>query len=143
MKSRKYLKDYIHRIRRSQDRQSILRAVLRFACVGAVLLMICILISRLRHFYYADLIGVICISTAAAAGLIWGLIHRGRPEDTAVYLDSFGMKEKLITAYEAPMNRIRAISEICRLKMLQLLSDIEKRHLQPNISEEAERKCHG
>ena len=103
MKSRKYLKDYIHRIRRSQDRQSILRAVLRFACVGAVLLMICILISRLRHFYYADLIGVICISTAAAAGLIWGLIHRGRPEDTAVYLDSFGMKEKLITAYEEIM----------------------------------------
>ena len=100
MNSREYIKKYVNKIKRSRDRQIIFCTVLGFACVGAGLLAVNVLFSHFRHFYYADLIGVICLAVSVAAGLIWGFRHRVGADETAVYIDSFGTKEKLITAYE-------------------------------------------
>ena len=100
MDNRGYIKKFILKMRRNEDRVIILRSVLRFACLGAGILTVCMLVSLIWHFYYAELVGIIAVGAAAAAGLIWGLVHRGNPVRTAVNLDSFGTKEKLVTAFE-------------------------------------------
>ncbi|MBQ8952443.1 MAG: hypothetical protein IJ065_15015, partial [Eubacterium sp.] len=100
MDNRGYIKKFVLNIRRNEDRVIIMRSVLRFACLGAGILTVCMLLSLIWHFYYAELVGIIAIGAAALFGLIWGIVHRGDPILTAVNLDSFGTKEKLVTAFE-------------------------------------------
>ena len=100
MDNRGYIKKFVLKMRRNEDGVIIMRSVLRFACLGAGILTACMLISLIWHFYYAELAGIIAIAAAAVFGLIWGFAHKGNPVATAVNLDSFGTKEKIVTAFE-------------------------------------------
>ena len=96
----KYL---ITQIRKCRNRMNLARLIdccIVFAAAGGVPGMICELVSLVRPFYYAHLAAALCFGLGLSAGAGYALCRRSDLEAAARRLDSFGLKERMVTAYE-------------------------------------------
>lgn len=93
----------IEQIRRCRNRMNLARIIdcgILFAAAGGVPGMLCELFSLLWPFYYAHLAAGLCFGAGLLAGIGYALYRRADMSQAARRLDSFGMKERMITAYE-------------------------------------------
>lgn len=93
----------IEQIRRCRNRMNLARIIdcgILFAAAGGVPGMLCELFSLLWPFYYANLAAGLCFGAGLLAGIGYALYRRADMSQAARRLDSFGMKERMITAYE-------------------------------------------
>lgn len=111
---------------------------IRFSAVGGILGIICELISLFWQFYYAHLAAVLCFGAGCLAGAGYAIWKRASMEQAARRLDSYGLKERMVTAYEqldrdnefAGMQRADAISCYEQLKdRIRIKIFPEKRHI--------------
>lgn len=96
-------KALIEQIRRCRNRMNLARIIdcgILFAAAGGVPGMLCELFSLLWPFYYAHLAAGLCFGAGLLAGIGYALYRRADMSQAARRLDSFGMKERMITAYE-------------------------------------------
>lgn len=70
------------------------------AAAGGILGMLCELASLVWQFYYAHLAAALCFAAGLLAGLGHAACRRVSLGQAARKLDSFGLKERMITAYE-------------------------------------------
>ena len=67
---------------------------------GGFAALLVMLISLFVPFYWAFLAAGILIIIAIPIGIMLGIKHRKDDKAAALYIDSFGLNEQIITAYE-------------------------------------------
>ncbi|MCI8402198.1 MAG: hypothetical protein HFI38_08985 [Lachnospiraceae bacterium] len=100
MDERKYLTREIERCRRRMNLAEVLEQGILFAAVGGILGVICETVSLLLPFYHVHLAAGLCFGAGLATGVIRGICRRADRRQAARKLDSFGLKERMITAWE-------------------------------------------
>ena len=83
-----------------------------FAAAAGILGVACELISLVIPFYYVHLAAGLCFAAGLVAGLVYAVCKRADMKQAARRLDSFGLKERMITAYEQIDNE----SELARMQ---------------------------
>ena len=96
----KYLMTQIRKCRNRMNLARLIDCCIVFAAAGGVPGMICELVSLVRPFYYAHLAAALCFGLGLSAGAGYALCRRSDLEVAARRLDSFGLKERMVTAYE-------------------------------------------
>ena len=71
-----------------------------FAAAGGILGMVCELASLIWQFYYVHLAAGLCFGAGLLAGIGYALYRRADMKQAARRMDSFGLKERMITACE-------------------------------------------
>ena len=71
-----------------------------FAAAGGIVGILCELISLVWEFYYVHLAAGLCFAAGFLAGICYAVCKRANMEQAARRLDSFGLKERMVTAYE-------------------------------------------
>ncbi len=100
MDVRRYLTGEIKRARRKMNLARLLDSGIVFAAAGGIAGMLCELASLIRPFYYANLAAGLCFGAGLLAGIGYGGYRRADMKQAARRLDSFGLKERMLTAYE-------------------------------------------
>lgn len=80
------------------------------AAAGGIGGMFCELASLVWEFYYAHMAAGICFGFGILAGMAYAVCRRADMRQAARRLDSFGLKERMITAYEQ-MEREEAVGK--------------------------------
>ncbi len=100
MDIRKYL---MEQIRKCRNRMNLARCIdcgVMFAAAGGVMGMVFELFSLAWPFYYVHLAAGLCFGGGFLAGEIYVVCSRVNMAQAARRLDSFGLKERMTTAYE-------------------------------------------
>lgn len=71
-----------------------------FAAAGGIAAILFELISLVWEFYYVHLAAGLCFLVGFLAGICYAVWKRVNMEQAARRLDSFGLKERMVTAYE-------------------------------------------
>ena len=71
-----------------------------FAAAGGILGIFCELASLFWQFYYVHLAAGLCFAAGLLVGIGYAIYRRADMKQAARRLDSFGLKERMITAYE-------------------------------------------
>lgn len=100
MDNKKYLREEIKKCKRKMNIAGLLDFGILSAAVGGIFGMICELASLVRQFYYADLAAGLCFGAGLLAGIVYAVYRRADMKQAAGRLDSFGLKERMLTAYE-------------------------------------------
>lgn len=82
------------------NRASFLDHGVLFAAAGGILGIFCELSSLVWQFYYVHLAAGMCFVAGFLTGGIYAIWKRANMKQAAIQLDSFGLKERMITAYE-------------------------------------------
>ncbi len=100
MDIKKYLREQIKKCR---DRMNLAKCIdcgILFAAAGGLPGMLCELASLVWPFYYAHLAAGLCFAAGLLAGVGYAIYRRADMSQAARRIDSFGLKERMITAYE-------------------------------------------
>lgn len=100
MDIKKYLREQIKKCRNRMNLAKSIDCGILFAAAGGVVGMLCELFSLVRPFYYAHLAAGLCFAAGFLAGISYAVCRRADMSQAARRLDSFGLKERMITAYE-------------------------------------------
>lgn len=100
MDNREYLIQQIKICKRKMNVAKVIDFGILFAAAGGILGMVCELASLVRQFYYVHLAAGLCFGAGLLAGIGYALYRRAGMKAAAGRLDSFGLKERMITAYE-------------------------------------------
>ena len=100
MDTKKRLLEQIKNCRRRMNFERFLDHGICFAAVGGILGILCELFSLYRPFYYVHLAAGICFLIGFLTGIGIGVYKRADMKQAAKRLDSFGLKERMITAWE-------------------------------------------
>lgn len=100
MDIRKALTEQIRRCRNRMNLARVIDCGVLFAAAGGVAGMFCELFSLLWPFYHAHLAAGLCFAVGLLAGIGYALYRRADMRQAARRLDSFGLEERMITAYE-------------------------------------------
>lgn len=100
MDIRKALTEQIRRCRNRMNLARVIDCGVLFAAAGGVVGMFCELFSLLWPFYHAHLAAGLCFAVGLLAGIVYALYRRADMRQAARRLDSFGLEERMITAYE-------------------------------------------
>lgn len=100
MDIRKYLLEQIGICRRKLNLAKLLDYGVLYAAAGGVAGIFCEFISLIRPFYYADAAAAGCFGAGLLAGICRGIVKRADMKQAAGKLDSFGLQERMLTAYE-------------------------------------------
>ncbi|MBD5527468.1 MAG: hypothetical protein HDR02_03540 [Lachnospiraceae bacterium] len=100
MDIKKYLREQIKKCRNRMNLAKSIDCGILFAAAGGVVGMLCELFSLVRPFYYAHLTAGLCFAAGLLAGIGYAVYRRADMSQAARRLDSFGLKERMITAYE-------------------------------------------
>ncbi len=100
MDIKKYLREQIKKCRNRMNLAKSIDCGILFAAAGGVVGMLCELFSLVRSFYYAHLAAGLCFAAGLLAGIGYAVYRRADMCQAARRLDSFGLKERMITAYE-------------------------------------------
>ncbi len=90
-------------IRKCRNRMNLARAIdcgVLFAAAGGVMGILCELSSLIWPFYHAHLAAGLCFAAGLAVGIVYAVFRRADMSQAARRLDSFGLEERMITAYE-------------------------------------------
>ena len=138
MENIKFLTEQIKICRKKMNLAKILDYGVIFAAAGGIMGMLCELASLIWPFYYVHLAAASCFAIGLLAGIGYAIYRRADMRQAAMRLDSFGLKERIVTAYElmdqkselARIQRQDACSHYNRVReriRIPLLPD--KRHL--------------
>jgi len=100
MDSKKYLAAQIKKCRNRMNLARFVDCGIVFAAAGGVPGMACELASLVWPFYHAHLAAGLCFGLGLLAGAGYALYRRADMEQAARRLDSFGLQERMVTAYE-------------------------------------------
>lgn len=100
MDVKKKLKEQIKNCRRKMNLAETIEFAVCFAAAGGILGLFCELFSLYRPFYYVHLAAGLCFAAGLLTGCCAGVYKRADMKQAALRLDSFGMKERMITAWE-------------------------------------------
>lgn len=100
MENIKYLTEQIRICRKKMNLARILDYGVIFAAAGGILGMLCELASLIWPFYYVHLAAALCFAIGLLAGIGYAVYRRADMRQAAMRLDSFGLKERMVTAYE-------------------------------------------
>lgn len=100
MDTRKYLLEQIRICRRKLNLAKLLDYGALYAAAGGVAGIFFEFISLIRPFYYADAAAAGCFGAGLLAGICRGIVKRADMKQAAGKLDSFGLQERMLTAYE-------------------------------------------
>ncbi len=100
MNEKKYLIEQIKKCKRKMNLAKLLDCGILFTALGGVAGILCEMISLVWQFYYVNLAAGLCFAAGCLAGIAYGGYKRADMARAASRLDSFGLKERMITAYE-------------------------------------------
>lgn len=100
MDIRKYLSEQIRKCRNRMNLARCIDCGVMFAAAGGVMGMVFELSSLAWPFYYVHLAAGLCFGGGFLAGEIYAVCSRVNMAQAARRLDSFGLKERMTTAYE-------------------------------------------
>lgn len=100
MDSKEYLIQQMKMCRRKMNIAKVIDCGILFAAAGGILGILCELASLVWRFYYVHLAAGLCFGVGLLAGIGYALYRRADMKQAAGRLDSFGLKERMITAYE-------------------------------------------
>lgn len=100
METKNYLAGEIRKWKRKINLAKAIDYGLLFAAAGGILGIFCEAASLFREFYYADLAAAVCLGAGLFAGICLAVIKRADMAQAAGKIDSFGLKERMLTAYE-------------------------------------------
>lgn len=138
MENKKYLLDQIRKCKRKMNLAKLADSGVLCAAAGGIAGMFCELVSLFWQFYYANLAAVLCFAAGFLVGICHAVYRRVDMKQAASRLDSFGLKERMLTACEnmdsedelARMQRQDALLHYDRIReqiKIPLLPD--KRHI--------------
>ena len=97
---RKEFQDIIHEYRRKLNTAGFLKMLVFALSVGGVAGILLQAVSFITPLYYVNVYSVIAVVLAVAAAAIVSLKKRSTMEHTALVMDGYGFKERIVTAYE-------------------------------------------
>lgn len=100
MDSKEYLIQQMKMCRRKMNIAKVIDYGILFAAAGGILGILCELASLVWRFYYVHPAAGLCFGVGLLAGIGYALYRRADMKQAAGRLDSFGLKERMITAYE-------------------------------------------
>lgn len=100
MDIRRYLQEQIDKCRRRMNLAKLIDCGVLFAAAGGIAGICCELVSLVWPFYYAHLAAGLCFVAGFLAGTVRAFCKRADRRQAARRLDSFGLKERMITACE-------------------------------------------
>lgn len=138
MDIKKYLIEQIKACKRKMNTAKLIDMGIVFAAAGGIFGILCELASLIWQFYYVHLAAGLCFAAGFLAGIGYAVYKRADMSQAARRLDSFGLKERMITAYEqmdregelAQMQRQDALSHYRQVQdqiKISLLPD--KKHI--------------
>ncbi len=96
----KYLLEQIKKCRFKMNLAKVIDCGVMAAAAAGVGGIFCELISFFIPFYYVHLAAGLCFGIGVLAGAGYGIWRRADMKQAAGRLDSFGLKERMVTAYE-------------------------------------------
>lgn len=109
----KYLLEQIRMCRRKLNMAKLLDLGILYAAAGGIAGILCEFFSLIHSFYYADLAAAFCFAAGLLAGVCRAFAKRADMKQAAGKLDSFGLQERMLTAYEN-MDKKDEISQLQR-----------------------------
>lgn len=100
MDNKKYLTEQIRKCRYKMNTAKRIDCGILFAAAGGIAAILFELISLVWEFYYVHLAAGLCFLVGFLAGICYAVWKRVNMEQAARRLDSFGLKERMVTAYE-------------------------------------------
>jgi len=100
MDNKTYLTDQIKKAKRKMNLAKMLTYGMLFAAIGGIGGMLCEFTSLVWQFYYVNLAAVLCFGAGLLAGIGYAVYRRADMKQAAGRLDSFGLQERMLTAYE-------------------------------------------
>lgn len=98
--NKKYLTEQIRKCRRKMNIAKLIDTGILYAAAGGVVGIFCELFSLFQPFYHAHLAAVLCFGAGFFAGICYAVYRRADMKQAALRLDSFGLKERMLTACE-------------------------------------------
>lgn len=100
METGKYLTDQIRRCKRKMNLAKLIDRGILCTAAGGIPGICCELASLLVPFYHVHLAAALCFGAGLLAGAGYAVYRRADMKQAASRLDSFGLKERMLTAYE-------------------------------------------
>lgn len=100
MENKKYLIEQIRKCRRKINIAKLIDSGILYAAAGGVFGIFCELFSLFKPFYHAHLAAGLCFGAGLFAGICHAIYSRADMKQAALRLDSFGLKERMLTACE-------------------------------------------
>lgn len=100
MDIKKYLFDQIKKCRRKMNLAKFIDSGILCAAAGGIPGIFCELVSLFIPFYHAGLAAASCFAAGFFAGICYAVYRRADMRQAASRLDSFGLKERMLTACE-------------------------------------------
>ena len=112
MDEKKYLLRQIKICRRKMNLAKCIDSGILFAAAGGIGGISCEILSFFVQFYYVHLTAGLCFAAGLLAGIGYAVYRRAGMEQAARMLDSFGLEERMVTAYEQIMEEERSVKEM-------------------------------
>lgn len=100
MDEKKYLCGQIKACRQKLNLAKLLDNSVLYMAVGGVAAVLLEAVSLFWPFYYVHIWAAACVAAGLVCGIILAIIRRSDMKQAAGKLDSFGLKERVLTAYE-------------------------------------------
>lgn len=95
-----FILSFINRIRIKLNKNVMRGDVINCLMWGSFAALLVMLISLFVPFFWAAIVAGGLVISTIPIGVIQGIKHRKDDKAAALYIDSFGLKEQIITAYE-------------------------------------------
>lgn len=112
MDERQYLQKQILKCRRKMNWARLLKKSSFFMTLGGVAAILLEAVSLVFPFYYVHMWAVGSVAAGFAVGIVCAVIMRTGMKEAAQKLDGFGLKERVLTAYE----NLQQDNELVRLQ---------------------------
>ena len=112
MEEKEYLRGFVKKVLRKINTAVLVKKILLCTSVGLAAAAVTEGIACIVPFYHAHIFAALFILISFITGIVLGIIARKKETDAALVIDSFGLKERVVTALE----RIDESDEISQLQ---------------------------
>ena len=95
-----YINLFINKVRLKLNSRQFRASLIKTIMWGLLSMLVIQSVSLFIPMYYSVYIGIAAVALSILAGICIGIKKRIDNRQAAIYIDSFGFKEKIITAYE-------------------------------------------
>ena len=107
-----YINLFINKVRLKLNSRQFRASLIKTIMWGLLSMLVIQSVSLFIPMYYSVYIGIAAVALSILAGICIGIKKRIDNRQAAIYIDSFGFKEKIITAYENQSYKDR----VCQLQ---------------------------
>lgn len=107
-----YINLFINNVRLKLNSRQFRASLIKTIMWGLLSMLVIQSVSLFIPMYYSVYIGIAAVAISILAGICIGIKKRIDNRQAAIYIDSFGFKEKIITAYENQSYKDR----VCQLQ---------------------------